>query len=38
MVTSMYDFFISYAKTDLQWAEWIAWQLEQGGYSTIIQA
>src|SRR5947209_10402430 len=32
------DFFISYCNADLQWAEWIAWQLEAEGYSTILQA
>ena len=32
------DFFISYNQADLPWAEWIAWQLEAGGYSAIIQA
>lgn len=32
------DFFISYTKTDQDWAEWIAWQLENAGYSTVIQA
>ena len=32
------DFFISYSKADLVWAEWIAWQLEEAGYSTILQA
>ncbi|MBN1928628.1 MAG: tetratricopeptide repeat protein [Chlorobiaceae bacterium] len=32
------DFFISYTGADRQWAEWIAWHLEQVGYSTIIQA
>ena len=32
------DFFISYNKHDKAWAEWIAWQLENAGYSTIIQA
>jgi hypothetical protein len=31
-------FFISYNKADRQWAEWIAWQLEETGYKTIIQA
>jgi tetratricopeptide (TPR) repeat protein len=31
-------FFISYNKTDRAWAEWIAWQLEEAGYTTIIQA
>jgi len=30
------DFFISYTGADRQWAEWIAWHLEQAGYSTII--
>jgi len=32
------DFFISYNHRDSAWAEWIAWQLENDGYSTIIQA
>ena len=32
------DFFISYNKTNRAWAEWIAWQLEAAGYSTILQA
>ncbi|MDR2579423.1 MAG: toll/interleukin-1 receptor domain-containing protein [Fibromonadaceae bacterium] len=32
------DFFISYNKTDKQWAEWIAAVLEQNGYSCYIQA
>lgn len=32
------DFFISYNKADREWAEWIAWQLEEAGYTTIIQA
>jgi len=34
----MKDFFISYNSTDKTWAEWIAWQLEEAGYSLIIQA
>jgi TIR domain len=34
----MKDFFISYAKADQPWAEWIAWKLEDAGYSTVIQA
>ena len=35
----MKDFFISYTKADIAWAEWIAWQLENtGGYTTVIQA
>jgi hypothetical protein len=33
----MKDFFISYNKADRQWAEWIAWQLEEAEYSIIIQ-
>lgn len=32
------DFFISYNKADRTWAEWIAWQLEEAGYSTVLQA
>ncbi len=32
------DFFISYTSADTKWAEWIAWQLEEAGYSTILQA
>ena len=31
-------FFISYNKADRTWAEWIAWHLEEAGYTTIIQA
>src|SRR5918999_4091360 len=34
----MKDFFVSYSKADRAWAEWIAWQLEEAGYSTEIQA
>src|SRR5205807_9683608 len=33
----MKDFFISYTSADKSWAEWIAWELENAGYSTIIQ-
>lgn len=32
------DFFISYNQADRLWAEWIAWQIEEDGYSTILQA
>jgi hypothetical protein len=32
------DFFVSYNRHDKDWAEWIAWELEQAGYSSIIQA
>lgn len=31
------DFFISYNRADRDWAEWIAWQLEEIGYSIILQ-
>lgn len=34
----MRNFFISYNKADGAWAEWIAWQLEEAGYTTILQA
>lgn len=36
--TQKKDFFISYNKADRAWAEWIAWQLEEAGYSTVVQA
>jgi TIR domain len=32
------DFFISYTDKDSNWAEWIAMQLEEARYTTIIQA
>ncbi len=32
------DFFISYNSQDKAWAEWIAWEIEQMGHTTIIQA
>ena len=34
----MKDFFISYNQADRKWAEWIAWQLEDAGYTTVLQA
>jgi hypothetical protein len=34
----MKDFFISYTRQDQNWAEWIAWQLEEAKYSVILQA
>ncbi len=34
----MKDFFISYTGRDRTWAEWIAWTLEEAGYSVVIQA
>jgi hypothetical protein len=30
------DFFISYNQKDKQWAEWVAWILEEAGYSVAI--
>jgi len=35
---TMKDFFISYNGNDKQWAEWIAWKLEEAGFTTVIQA
>lgn len=35
---SVKDFFVSYTGKDGQWAQWIAWVLEEAGYSTVIQA
>ncbi len=35
---SIKDFFVSYNGADKAWAEWIAWQLEEAGFSTILQA
>ncbi len=32
------NFFVSYNSADRPWAEWIAWILEEQGYSVIIQA
>jgi 3-keto-L-gulonate-6-phosphate decarboxylase len=32
------NFFISYATADEPWAEWIAWELEEAGHSTKLQA
>lgn len=34
----MATFFISYTASDQAWAEWIAWQLEHAGHTTIVQA
>jgi hypothetical protein len=33
-----WDFFVSYARADRAWAEWIAWTLEEGGYRVLLQA
>jgi hypothetical protein len=32
----MKDFFISYSKADRPWMEWIAWQLEDEGYTLAM--
>jgi hypothetical protein len=32
------DFFISYTAADRAWAEWLAWELNAAGYSTLLQA
>jgi tetratricopeptide (TPR) repeat protein len=32
------DYFISYTAADRAWAEWIAWQLEAAGFTTLLQA
>lgn len=32
------DFFISYNHADQDWAEWVAWVLEEAGYITRLQA
>ncbi|PSR16924.1 hypothetical protein C8255_15340 [filamentous cyanobacterium CCP3] len=34
----MKDFFVSYNSADKTWAEWIAWVLEEHGYTVVIQA
>ncbi|MBN1667016.1 MAG: toll/interleukin-1 receptor domain-containing protein, partial [Anaerolineales bacterium] len=31
------DFFVSYNRADRSWAVWLAWQLEEHGYQTVIQ-
>ena len=31
----MKDFFISYNQADRAWAEWIAWILEEAGYTVV---
>lgn len=30
--------FVSYARADRAWAEWIAWVLEEAGFTTVLQA
>jgi TIR domain/Tetratricopeptide repeat/NB-ARC domain len=36
MVGDRVDFFISHAGADRAWAEWVAWQLEQAGYTVEL--
>ena len=36
-MSDLIDFFISYNKADRQWAEWIAWELEEAGYTMVLQ-
>ncbi len=38
MAEATADFFVSYTGADRAWAEWVAWQLEQAGYSVLVQA
>src|SRR5690242_1889710 len=33
-----WDFFLSYTQVDRAWAEWIAWQLEEGRHRVLVQA
>jgi hypothetical protein len=37
-VRPRWDFFVSYTQADREWAEWIAWVLEEDGYRVLIQA
>ena len=30
------DFFVSHAGSDRAWAEWIAWQLTEAGYTVVL--
>lgn len=32
------EVFVSYNHADRAWAEWIAWKIEEAGYSVFIQA
>jgi tetratricopeptide (TPR) repeat protein len=32
------DFFVSYTQADRAWAEWLAWELNAAGYTTVFQA
>lgn len=32
------DFFVSYTRSDQEWAKWVAWELQEAGYTCTIQA
>src|SRR5687767_1865415 len=32
------DFFVSYTSSDREWADWIAWTLQQDGYACVLQS
>lgn len=32
------DYFVSYTGVDQQWADWIAWELEEAGYTVVLQS
>lgn len=32
------DFFVSYTSSDREWAEWVAWELQEAGFTCTIQA
>jgi hypothetical protein len=37
-MTQTKDFFVSYTSSDREWAEWVAWELQEAGYTCTIQA
>lgn len=37
MAETKKDFFISFNRADRAWAEWVAWQLEEAGHTTVLQ-
>ncbi len=32
-----WDFFVSSKQADQEWAEWVAWVLEEDGYRVLVQ-
>jgi TIR domain len=38
MVRDRVDFFVSHAGSDQAWAEWVAWQLKEAGYTVELDA